>query len=63
MEKRTYIKKPVVVEAYQVEEETIIKTVHGEVVAPAGSYVINDVAGDIYISDREKFEAMFRLAK
>lgn len=48
MEIRKYIKKPVVVEAYQTDKELIIHTLEGDMKAMPGDYIITGVNGEQY---------------
>lgn len=48
MQKRKYVKKPVIVEAYQTNEKKIIHTLEGDMVAELGDYIITGVNGEEY---------------
>ena len=50
MEKRVkrYRKKPIVIEAYQTEEEMDIETLEGVMHASVGDYIITGVRGERY---------------
>lgn len=43
-----YIKRPVVVDAYQTDEEVTINTLEGVMTASPGDYIITGVKGEIY---------------
>lgn len=45
---RKYKKKPVVIEAYQTDEEVEIKTLEGVMKANKGDYIIKGVQGELY---------------
>ena len=45
---RKYKKKPVVIEAYQTEEEVEIKTLEGVMKANINDYIIKGVQGELY---------------
>lgn len=45
---RKYVKKPVVVEAYEAMEDMVIPTLEGEHQAKRGDYIITGVAGEQY---------------
>lgn len=47
-ETKRYRKKPVVIEAYQCEEETIIHTLEGDILASVGDFIITGVKGEQY---------------
>ena len=48
MEKKRFRKKPVSVEAYQTDRETIIHTLEGDHHASVGDYIITGVKGEQY---------------
>lgn len=43
-----YVKKPVVIEAYQTDKEMIIHTLEGDMKASVGDYIITGVNGEQY---------------
>lgn len=45
---KKYVKKPVVVEAYQTEEDQTIHTLEGDMKAAIGDYIITGVNGEQY---------------
>ena len=45
---KKYIKKPVVVEAYQTDKKIIIHTLEGDMLAMPGDYIITGVNGEQY---------------
>lgn len=45
---KKYIKKPVVIEAYQTDKELIIHTLEGDMKAMPGDYIITGVNGEQY---------------
>ncbi len=45
---RRYRKRPVVIEAYQTDEQLIIPTLEGDHIAQVGDYIIRGVAGECY---------------
>ena len=61
MEKKRYRKKPVVIEAYQAEEEIIIHTPKPATPPPAGDYVITGVNGEYYSCKPDIFEKTYEL--
>lgn len=61
MEKKRYRKKPVVIEAYQTEEEIIIHTLEGDMKASVGDYVITGVNGEQYPCKPDIFEKTYEL--
>lgn len=48
MEVKKYVKKPVVIEAYQTDEEVIIHTLEGDMKAMPGDYIITGINGEKY---------------
>ena len=48
MKVRKYIKKPIVIEAYQTDKELIIHTLEGAMKAMPGDYIITGVNGEQY---------------
>lgn len=43
-----YIKKPVIIDAYQTEREFIIHTLEGDMKASVGDYIITGIDGEQY---------------
>jgi hypothetical protein len=54
-----YRKKPVVIDAYQVDEEVIIHTLEGDMRADAGDYIITGVKGEKYPCKPDIFKATY----
>ena len=52
-ETKFYKKKPVVVSAYQTEEDIVVHTLEGNMVANKGSYIITGIHGEIYPCQKE----------
>ena len=48
MKTKKYMKKPVVIEAYQTDKEMIIHTLEGDMKADVGDYIITGVRGEQY---------------
>jgi len=46
--KKKYVKKPVVIEAFQTNEEIAIETLEGTMIASPGDYVITGIKGETY---------------
>ena len=61
MELKKYRKKPVIVEAYQTDEEIIIHTLEGDMRANPGDYIITGIRGEEYPCKKEIFEASYEL--
>lgn len=59
-EVRFYKKKPVVVSAYQTEEDIVIHTLEGNMLAKAGSYIITGIKGEIYPCQKDIFEETYQ---
>ena len=56
-----YKKKPVVVEAYQVDEEIVIDTLEGKMKASPGDWIVKGVNGEIYPVKPDIFEKTYEL--
>ena len=54
-----YRKKPVVVEAYQAQEEMLIRTLEGTMRADPGDWIITGVQGETYPCKPDIFEATY----
>lgn len=58
-----YRKKPVVIEAYQTDEEIIIHTLEGDMKASVGDYIITGVNGEQYPCKPDIFEKTYEPAE
>ena len=56
-----YKKKPVVVSAYQTEEDTVVRTLEGNMLASKGSYIITGIHGEIYPCQKEIFKRQVKI--
>ncbi|PRS47537.1 hypothetical protein [Bacillus sp. MZGC1] len=54
-----YRKKPVVVEAYQIDKEMDIETLEGTMKASPGDWIIKGVHGEIYPCKPDIFEKTY----
>ena len=54
-----YVKKPVVIEAYQTDKEIVVHTLNGDVVAKVGDYIITGVHGEQYPCNSEIFNKTY----
>ena len=54
-----YRKKPVIVQAYQTDEEMIIPTLEGDMKASVGDYIITGVNGEQYPCKPDIFEKTY----
>ena len=59
MKTKKYVKKPVVVEAYQTDIEITIHTLEGDMKAMPGDYIITGVRGEQYPCNPEIFEETY----
>lgn len=59
MKTKKYVKKPVVVEAYQTDIEITIHTLEGDMKAMPGDYIITGVRGEQYPCKPEIFEETY----
>lgn len=55
-----YVKKPVVIEAYQTDKEMIIHTLEGDMKASVGDYIITGVAGEQYPCRPDIFKKTYK---
>ncbi|MBU5327513.1 PGDYG domain-containing protein [Bacillus paralicheniformis] len=54
------MKKPVVVEAYQIDKEMYIETLEGTLKASPGDWIIKGVNGEVYPCKPDVFEKTYR---
>ena len=59
MNKGKFRKKPIVIEAYQTEEEQIIQTLEGPLKASPGDWIITGVRGEQYPCKPDVFEKTY----
>jgi len=52
-------KKPVVIDAIQMEKEFVVDTMEGQMKGKAGDYLITGVRGEQYPCDKEIFEETY----
>lgn len=55
-----FCKKPVVIEAYQTDQEVIIKTLEGNMKASPGDWIITGVHGERYPCKPDIFEKTYK---
>ena len=63
MKIKKYVKKPVVVEAYQTDREITIHTLEGDLMASVGDYVIIGVNGEKYPCKPDIFKKTYEEVK
>lgn len=56
---QTYIKKPVIVKAYQTDKSMKIKTLEGTMIAEPGDYIITGIKGEQYPCKPDIFEKTY----
>ncbi len=56
---RIYKKKPLEIQAYQIGEDFHVKTLEGTMNGKAGDYVIVGIRNELYVCDREIFNATY----
>ena len=61
MDVKEYRKRPIVVSAYQTEEEIEIETLEGKMTASPGDYIITGINGEQYPCKQEIFEKTYDL--
>ena len=63
MKIKKYVKKPVVVEAYQTDREITIHTLEGDLMASVGDYIIIGVNGEKYLCKPDIFKKTYEEVK
>nr|DAD82913.1 MAG TPA: PGDYG protein [Siphoviridae sp. ctXZx16]DAO32138.1 MAG TPA: PGDYG protein [Caudoviricetes sp.] len=63
MEKKKYMKKPVIIEAYKTDKEMIIHTLEGDLKASPGDYIITGTRGEQYPCKPDIFEEIYEEIK
>ena len=63
MKIKKYVKKPVVVEAYQTDREITIHTLEGDLMASVGEYIITGVNGEKYPCKPDIFKKTYEEVK
>lgn len=63
MKIKKYVKKPVVVEAYQTDREITIHTLEGDLRASVGDYIITGVNGEKYPCKPDIFKKTYEEVK
>lgn len=59
MQTKKYMKKPVIIEAYQTDKEMIIHTLEGDMKADIGDYIITGIRGEQYPCKPDIFEETY----
>ena len=57
---RKFIKKPIVVEAYQVSEKIEIETLEGIMIASPGDWIVTGINGEKYPVKPDIFEKTYK---
>jgi hypothetical protein len=57
---RKFVKKPVIVEAYQVFEEVKIETLEGTMIASPGDWIVKGIHGEKYPVKQDIFEKTYK---
>lgn len=63
LNKKKYIKKPVIIEAFQTDKELIIHTLEGDMKAMPGDYIITGVHGEQYPCKPDIFKETYEEIK
>ena len=63
MKKQKFRKKPIVIEAYQTQEEKIIQTMEGTLKASPGDWIITGVRGEEYPCKPDVFDRTYEPVK
>lgn len=61
--RRIYRKRPLEIEAYQINEDFHVKTLEGTMKGKKGSYVIVGIRGELYVCDEEIFDETYEFVK
>lgn len=59
MKKQKFRKKPIVIEAYQTQEEKIIHTLEGPLKASPGDWIITGIRGEEYPCKPDVFDKTY----
>ena len=59
LEKKKYIKKSIVIEAYQTHEKIVIHTLEGDMIAMPGDYIITGIDGEQYPCKPSIFQRLY----
>lgn len=57
--KKKFVKKPVVIEAYQTDKEMIIQTLEGPMHASVGDWIITGIRGEQYPCKPDVFDRTY----
>lgn len=63
MKKQKFRKKPIVIEAYQTQEEKIIQTLEGSLKASPGDWIITGIRGEEYPCKPDVFDKTYEPVK
>lgn len=58
--KQKFMKKPIVVEAYQTNKEVLIQTLEGTMKASVGDWIITGIRGEQYPCKPDVFERTYQ---
>lgn len=58
--KQKFIKKPIVIEAYQTDKEVIIQTLEGTMKASVGDWIITGIKGEQYPCKPDVFKRTYQ---
>ncbi len=56
-------KKPIIVEAVQLTEMVVIKTLEGEMIGEVGDWLITGIKGEKYLCKNDIFQAIYEPVK
>ncbi|WP_127010571.1 MULTISPECIES: hypothetical protein [unclassified Veillonella] len=57
--KKKFVKKPVVIEAYQTDKEMVIQTLEGPMQASVGDWIITGIRGEEYPCKPDVFDRTY----
>lgn len=58
-----YRKKPIEIEAYQINEDFYVKTMEGTMKGKAGDYVIQGIRNELYVCNQEIFNETYEFVQ
>lgn len=58
--KQRFMKKPIVIEAFQTDKELIIQTLEGPIKASVGDWIITGIRGEQYPCKPDVFESTYQ---
>lgn len=57
---RKFIKKPIIIEAYQTDSKLVIKTLEGDMLASPGDWIVKGIHGETYPVKPDIFKKTYK---